>query len=83
MSENTNESLTPAAREFFKRAAWGSDQVKRENELAEQGRWQELGDAIRDYIIGRPDIMEALRESREAAKRGELEFRTPPHETSE
>lgn len=54
----------------------------RVDELAAQGRFEEMAQVMREYILSREDWIQIVREDMEAYKRGEIKFETPPHDPS-
>lgn len=82
MADNDYANASPEFREYWEKNQVDPDVARRVNELRAEGRLKEMADVIRTYILSREDWIQGIREDWEALKRGEIKFKTPPHDPS-
>lgn len=82
VDDDRYKDASPELREIWDNPRVNRDVLKRADELAEQGRWEERAQMLADDLFSREDLIQSVRESMEAYKRGEIKFRTPPHDPS-
>lgn len=80
MADNDREMPSQEFRDWWEKNRVDPEVAVRVEELAGQGRWEEMAEVMRGYILSREDWVQHARETWEAAKRGEFKFKTPPHD---